>query len=63
MQHFSDDFQIIEGRLKITLPDDLQGALRDGVVLCHLANHVKQRSVSSIHVPSPAVVRKITNNK
>ncbi|ETE59627.1 Leucine-rich repeat and calponin-likey domain-containing protein 3 [Ophiophagus hannah] len=30
-------------------------ALTDGVVLCHLANHVRPRSVPSIHVPSPAV--------
>lgn len=28
----------------------------DGVVLCHLANHIRPRSVASIHVPSPAVV-------
>ena len=49
-------FQLIESRLKLTLPDDLPGALRDGVVLCHLANNVRPRSVSSIHVPSPAVV-------
>ncbi|XP_013396866.1 leucine-rich repeat and calponin homology domain-containing protein 2-like isoform X7 [Lingula anatina] len=45
----------IECRLKVTLPDDLSGALKDGVVLCHLANHVRPRSVLSIHVPSPAV--------
>lgn len=42
-------------RLKVTLPDDLSSALQDGVVLCHLANHVRPRSVASIHVPSPAV--------
>ncbi|KAJ8280516.1 hypothetical protein GJAV_G00055790 [Gymnothorax javanicus] len=45
----------IEGRLKVTLPSDLGAALTDGVVLCHLANHVRPRSVPSIHVPSPAV--------
>ncbi|XP_047247085.1 DISP complex protein LRCH3 isoform X5 [Girardinichthys multiradiatus] len=45
----------IEARLKVTLPCDLGSALTDGVVLCHLANHVRPRSVSSIHVPSPAV--------
>lgn len=46
----------IEGRLKMTLPKDVASALIDGVVLCHLANHVRPRSVGSIHVPSPAVV-------
>ncbi|XP_039620757.1 DISP complex protein LRCH3 isoform X8 [Polypterus senegalus] len=45
----------IESRLKVSLPSDLGSALTDGVVLCHLANHVRPRSVSSIHVPSPAV--------
>ncbi|XP_059931823.1 DISP complex protein LRCH3 isoform X4 [Gadus macrocephalus] len=45
----------IEARLKVSLPSDLGSALTDGVVLCHLANHVRPRSVSSIHVPSPAV--------
>lgn len=48
--------QNIEARLKVSLPTDLGAALTDGVVLCHLANHVRPRSVSSIHVPSPAVV-------
>lgn len=47
---------IIESRLKMTLPKDVASALTDGVVLCHLANHVRPRSVASIHVPSPAVV-------
>ncbi|XP_037765338.1 DISP complex protein LRCH3 isoform X7 [Chelonia mydas] len=45
----------IESRLKVSLPSDLGAALTDGVVLCHLANHVWPRSVPSIHVPSPAV--------
>ncbi|XP_069886092.1 DISP complex protein LRCH3 isoform X3 [Dipodomys merriami] len=45
----------IEYRLKVSLPCDLGAALTDGVVLCHLANHVRPRSVTSIHVPSPAV--------
>ena len=42
----------------MTLPNDLAtfgASLTDGVVLCHLANHVRPRSVGSIHVPSPAV--------
>uniref|UniRef100_A0A8C5FZN8 Calponin-homology (CH) domain-containing protein n=1 Tax=Gouania willdenowi TaxID=441366 RepID=A0A8C5FZN8_GOUWI len=42
-------------QLKVLLPDDVGAALMDGVVLCHLANHISPRSVSSIHVPSPAV--------
>ncbi|XP_061735935.1 leucine-rich repeat and calponin homology domain-containing protein 1 isoform X4 [Nerophis ophidion] len=45
----------IESRLKVVLPDDLGTSLMDGVVLCHLANHIRPRSVASIHVPSPAV--------
>lgn len=49
--------QSIESRLKVVLPEDLGSSLMDGVVLCHLANHVRPRSVASIHVPSPAVVR------
>ncbi|KAG8452319.1 hypothetical protein GDO86_004214 [Hymenochirus boettgeri] len=45
----------IELRLKICLPEDLGPALMDGVVLCHLVNQIRPRSVGSIHVPSPAV--------
>ncbi|XP_010878346.1 leucine-rich repeat and calponin homology domain-containing protein 1 isoform X2 [Esox lucius] len=45
----------IESRLKVALPEDLGSSLMDGVVLCHLANHIRPRSVASIHVPSPAV--------
>ncbi|XP_043927973.1 leucine-rich repeat and calponin homology domain-containing protein 1 [Protopterus annectens] len=48
----------IETRLKTELPRDMQGlgtALMDGVVLCHLVNYIRPRSVASIHVPSPAV--------
>ncbi|XP_054915759.1 leucine-rich repeat and calponin homology domain-containing protein 1 isoform X3 [Poeciliopsis prolifica] len=47
--------EIIESRLKVALPEDLGSSLMDGVVLCHLANHIRPRSVASIHVPSPAV--------
>ncbi|KAM8899094.1 leucine-rich repeat and calponin homology domain-containing protein 2 isoform 2-T2 [Spinachia spinachia] len=47
--------QNIESRLKVLLPEDVGAALMDGVVLCHLANHICPRSVASIHVPSPAV--------
>uniref|UniRef100_A0AAY5EXF2 Calponin-homology (CH) domain-containing protein n=1 Tax=Electrophorus electricus TaxID=8005 RepID=A0AAY5EXF2_ELEEL len=52
--HVSEHINI-ESRLKVSLPSDLGAALTDGVVLCHLANHVRPRSVPSIHVPSPAV--------
>ncbi|KAM3862100.1 leucine-rich repeat and calponin homology domain-containing protein 1 [Diretmus argenteus] len=45
----------IESRLKVALPEDLGSSLMDGVVLCHLANYIRPRSVASIHVPSPAV--------
>ncbi|XP_061082979.1 leucine-rich repeat and calponin homology domain-containing protein 1-like isoform X1 [Conger conger] len=45
----------IESRLKVVLPEDLGPSLMDGVVLCHLVNHICPRSVNSIHVPSPAV--------
>ncbi|TNN74084.1 Leucine-rich repeat and calponin y domain-containing protein 1 [Liparis tanakae] len=51
----SRDGQSIESRLKVVLPEDLGSSLMDGVVLCHLANHIRPRSVGSIHVPSPAV--------
>lgn len=51
--------QIIKSRLKINLPEELATALQDGVVLCHLANHVRPRSVASIHVPS-ATTPKLT---
>ncbi|CAH1175752.1 unnamed protein product [Phaedon cochleariae] len=46
---------IIEAKLKMVLPEDLASSLTDGVVLCHLANYIRPRSVASIHVPSPAV--------
>ncbi|XP_069011251.1 leucine-rich repeat and calponin homology domain-containing protein 1 isoform X4 [Embiotoca jacksoni] len=52
MEHLRDS---IESRLKVALPEDLGLSLMDGVVLCHLANHIRPRSVGSIHVPSPAV--------
>uniref|UniRef100_H2Z790 Calponin-homology (CH) domain-containing protein n=1 Tax=Ciona savignyi TaxID=51511 RepID=H2Z790_CIOSA len=45
----------IGSRLKMPLPPDLMPALADGVILCHLANHLKARSIPTIHVPSPAV--------
>ncbi|CAG0913676.1 unnamed protein product [Notodromas monacha] len=54
-ERLADMKKNIETRLKITLPEDLPKSLVDGVVLCHLANHIRPRAVASIHVPSPAV--------
>ncbi|KAF7207337.1 leucine-rich repeat and calponin homology domain-containing protein 4 isoform X2 [Nothobranchius furzeri] len=45
----------LESTLKMTLPEDLGDALSNGTVLCQLVNHIRPRSVSIIHVPSPAV--------
>lgn len=47
--------QSVESRLKTQLGDEVPGALSDGVILCHLANHVRPRSIAMVHVPSPAV--------
>lgn len=49
--------QILETKLKIHLPRDLNEALNDGVVLCHFINQLHPHSIASIHVPSPSVVR------
>ena len=48
--------QGIESRLKVTLPDDLPASLADGVVLCHLINHISKGMIPSIHIPSAGVV-------
>ncbi|XP_013888509.1 leucine-rich repeat and calponin homology domain-containing protein 4 [Austrofundulus limnaeus] len=45
----------LESRLKVALPEDLGEALSNGTVLCQLVNHIRPRSVSIIHIPSPAV--------
>ncbi|XP_054716017.1 DISP complex protein LRCH3-like [Uloborus diversus] len=47
--------EILECKLKLKLPDEMETALNDGVFLCHLANHIRANSVTCIHVPSPAV--------
>ncbi|XP_077598133.1 DISP complex protein LRCH3 isoform X2 [Stigmatopora nigra] len=44
----------LEDQLNITLGEDLEGALSDGTVLCQLVNSVRPRTVSIIHIPSPA---------
>ncbi|KAJ7390329.1 LIM and calponin y homology domain protein [Desmophyllum pertusum] len=45
----------IESRLKVALPDDLPASLSDGVVLCHLINHMRKGMIPSIHIPSAGV--------
>uniref|UniRef100_A0A1A8HKL6 Leucine-rich repeats and calponin homology (CH) domain containing 4 n=1 Tax=Nothobranchius korthausae TaxID=1143690 RepID=A0A1A8HKL6_9TELE len=45
----------LESTLKVILPEDLGDALSNGTVLCQLVNHIRPRSVSIIHIPSPAV--------
>lgn len=45
----------IESRLKVSLPDDLPASLADGVVLCHLINHIRKGMIPSIHIPSAGV--------
>ncbi|XP_067436967.1 leucine-rich repeat and calponin homology domain-containing protein 4 isoform X1 [Thunnus thynnus] len=45
----------LESRLKITLPEDLGEALCNGTILCQLVNQIRPRTVSIIHIPSPAV--------
>ncbi|XP_026173768.1 leucine-rich repeat and calponin homology domain-containing protein 4 isoform X2 [Mastacembelus armatus] len=45
----------LESRLKITLPEDLGETLSNGTILCQLVNQIRPRSVSIIHIPSPAV--------
>ncbi|XP_059484814.1 leucine-rich repeat and calponin homology domain-containing protein isoform X2 [Neocloeon triangulifer] len=48
--------QNLETRLKMSLQtQELGDALQDGIVLCHLANHVRPRAVASVHVPSPGM--------
>lgn len=55
-EEFSKELRkIIESKLKIKLPQDVGEALQDGVILCHLANQLRPRSIMCIHIPSPAV--------
>ncbi|XP_071951286.1 DISP complex protein LRCH3-like isoform X2 [Antedon mediterranea] len=44
----------LEARLKHPLSDDLAGAIKDGYALCHLVNSIKQRIVTTVHVPPPS---------
>ncbi|KAL3846998.1 hypothetical protein ACJMK2_017937 [Sinanodonta woodiana] len=60
MEHIEMLRKTMETRLKRSLPDNLPEALSDGVLLCHLANQIRPRSVASVHVPSPAVPKLTT---
>ena len=44
--------RIIETRLKISLQDDIASSIKNGVILCHLLNHIYPRAIQIIHVPS-----------
>ena len=48
--------QLIKNVLGIELSADLSSAFCDGVVLCHLANHIRPGSVPKVHVPSAVSV-------
>ncbi|CAH2272491.1 leucine-rich repeat and calponin homology domain-containing 4 [Pelobates cultripes] len=45
----------IETHLNTTLQEPLCESLSNGVILCQLLNHLRPRTIASIHVPSPAV--------
>ena len=46
---------IIESKLKIILHDDVASCIKNGVILCHLLNHIYPRAIQIIHVPSMAM--------
>lgn len=47
--------EAMESKLRIKLPDDLSASLSDGIVLCHLVNHLRKGTIQIIHVPSSGV--------
>jgi len=49
-------WQIVNTILKIKLRKDMHATLPDGVLLCHLANHLRFYCLSMIHVPFLAMV-------
>ncbi|XP_022256866.1 leucine-rich repeat and calponin homology domain-containing protein 1-like [Limulus polyphemus] len=49
--------KIIKNELNITLPNDLGGALRDGILLCQLMNHLYPQSLVNIDMPSVTMPR------
>ncbi|CAD5115199.1 DgyrCDS4194 [Dimorphilus gyrociliatus] len=44
--------RMMEEHLKCKLPENITAALRDGVILCHLANQIWPHSIDRVHVPS-----------
>ncbi|XP_076340596.1 leucine-rich repeat and calponin homology domain-containing protein 1-like isoform X3 [Tachypleus tridentatus] len=54
-EHIDRMRKIIKNNLKVALPDDIGGALRDGVLLCQLLNKLHPNVLINIHVPSAAV--------
>lgn len=44
--------RIIETKLKIILQDDVASSIKNGVILCHLLNHIYPRAIQIIHIPS-----------
>ena len=47
---------VLETFLHLKLPPNIGEALRDGVMLCHLANSLRPRTIPSINVPSAGTV-------
>jgi hypothetical protein len=51
----------IESKLKIDLPEtknleEFGSSLADGIILCHLINHMYPRAIQMIHLPSLSMV-------
>ena len=44
-----------------TQEEDIVGILSDGAILCNFVNHLKPRSVPTIHVASPQVGERVLN--
>lgn len=44
--------RLIEEQLNYKLPENVTAALKDGVILCHLANQIWPHSIDRVHVPS-----------
>ncbi|KAG9333392.1 hypothetical protein JZ751_012702 [Albula glossodonta] len=49
MEQLREEMEMMGQLREVVLSEDLGGSLMDGVVLCHLANHIRPRSVASIH--------------